>query len=189
MQFDEPVLTEVVFGGASRTRSFMCGALSERLDTAAELDFAVQLMNELVRGLPPERIGLHVCRGNWTSDESVALSGDYAPLIDTLNRVKVGVLFLELSTGRAGDSAVLRGLDENKRVAVGVANQKLDFAEPVEDIGRRIYDAVDLFGRERVMLTPDCGFATFADNPVASARMAEAKLKAIVEARDVVAGV
>ncbi len=188
VQFDEPVLTEVVFGGASRTRSFMCGALSERLDTAAELDFAVSLMNELVRGLPPERIGLHVCRGNWTADESVALSGDYAPLIDTLNRVKVGVLFLELCTGRAGDSAVLRGLGDDKRIAVGVANQKLDFVEPVEEIGRRISEATNIFGRERVMLTPDCGFATFADNPVASAMMAEAKLKAIVEARDMIAG-
>ena len=189
VQFDEPVLTEVVFGGASRTRSFMCGALSERLDAAAELDFAVGLMNELVRGLPPERIGLHVCRGNWTADESVALSGDYAPLIDTLNGVNVGVLFLELSTGRAGDSAVLRGLDEDKRIAVGVANQKLDFVEPVEEISRPMSEAIEMFGRERVMFTPDCGFATFADNPVASAKMAEAKLKAIVEARDIISAI
>jgi 5-methyltetrahydropteroyltriglutamate--homocysteine methyltransferase len=37
-------------------------------------------------------------------------------------------------------------------------------------------------GADRVLLTPDCGFATFADNPVASARVAEAKLRAIVEA-------
>ena len=186
VQFDEPVLTEVVFGGASRTRSFMCGALSERLESAKELDFAVDLMNELVRGLPAERIGLHICRGNWTADESAALSGDYAPLIETLNRVNVGVLFLELCTGRAGDSAVLRGLDEDKRIGVGVANQKLDFVEPVEEIGRRISDAIDLFGRERVMLTPDCGFATFADNPVASAKTAEAKLAAIVRARNLI---
>ena len=189
VQFDEPVLTEVVFGGASRTRSFMCGALSERLDAAAELDFAVSLMNELVSGLPRQRIGLHVCRGNWTADESVALSGDYAPLIDTLNGVNVGVLFLELSTGRAGDSAVLRGLDEDKRIAVGVANQKLDFVEPVDEISRRMSEAIEMFGRERVMFTPDCGFATFADNPVASAKMAEAKLKAIVEARDIIAAI
>ena len=71
--------------------------------------------------------------GNWTADESVALSGDYAPLIDTLNRVHVGTLFLEMCTGRAGDSAILRGLDEDKRIAVGVANQKLGFG----GIGRR----------------------------------------------------
>jgi 5-methyltetrahydropteroyltriglutamate--homocysteine methyltransferase len=39
-----------------------------------------------------------------------------------------------------------------------------------------------LVGVDRVLLTPDCGFATFADNPVASARVAEAKLRAIVDA-------
>ena len=186
VQFDEPVLTEVVFGGASRKRSFMCGALSERLDSAAELDFAVGLMNDLVRDLPAERIGLHICRGNWTSDESAALSGDYVPLIETLNRVNVGALFLELCTGRAGDTAVLRGLSDDKRIGVGVVNQKLDSVEPVEEIHRRISDAIDLFGRERVMLTPDCGFATFADNPVASAKTAEAKLEAIVKARNLI---
>ena len=42
--------------------------------------------------------------------------------------------------------------------------------------------AVRLFGPERVLLTPDCGFATFADSPVSSAAVAEAKLGAIVRA-------
>jgi hypothetical protein len=31
---------------------------------------------------------------------------------------------------------------------------------------------------------PDCGFATFADNPVASAPVAQAKLRAVVEASE-----
>jgi len=35
-----------------------------------------------------------------------------------------------------------------------------------------------------VLLTPDCGFATFADNPVASPQIAEAKLRVIVEAAE-----
>jgi 5-methyltetrahydropteroyltriglutamate--homocysteine methyltransferase len=41
--------------------------------------------------------------------------------------------------------------------------------------------AVDVFGPERVLLNPDCGFATFADNPVASAQIARAKLAVVVE--------
>ena len=39
-----------------------------------------------------------------------------------------------------------------------------------------------VFGPERVLLTPDRGFATFADNPVASAQVAQAKLHAIAQA-------
>ena len=42
--------------------------------------------------------------------------------------------------------------------------------------------AVALFGPHRVLLTPDCGFATFADNPVASAATAEAKFAAVAQA-------
>ena len=184
VQFDEPVLTEVVFGSASQKRSFMCGALSEKLEPEVELDFALGLLNEVVHGLPQERLGLHICRGNWTRDESAALAGDYRPLIGILQGAQVGSLFLELCTERAGEAEVLRAIPGDKRIAVGVVNQKLDAVESVEEIGRRIRAAVDLFGRERVLLTPDCGFATFADNPVASAAVAEAKLSAIVEARD-----
>lgn len=188
VQFDEPVLTEVVFGSATGNRSFMCGALSEKLEASMELDFAVGLLNEVVRGLPGERLGLHICRGNWTRDESAALSGGYGALMDVLKRVDVGALFLELCTERAGDVDVLKAVPDDKRVGVGVVNQKLDSVELVEDIRRRISQAINLFGEARVLLTPDCGFATFADNPVASAHVAEAKLKAIVDARDLIGG-
>ena len=186
VQFDEPVLTEVVFGAPSGNRTFMCGALSEKLAPAAELDFAAGLLNDVVAGLPPDRLGLHICRGNWTRDESAALSGDYRPLLDLLNRVQVGTLFLELSTPRAGEAAVLRSLPDDKRIAIGVVNQKLDAVESPEDIRRSIDLGLNLFGRERLLLTPDCGFATFADNPVASANTAEAKLRAIAQARELV---
>ena len=70
MPLDEPVLTEVVLGCRMAGRSFMCGELSERLEPARELDFAAGLLTEVVRGLPRERLGLHVCRGNRTRDDS-----------------------------------------------------------------------------------------------------------------------
>lgn len=37
-------------------------------------------------------------------------------------------------------------------------------------------------GADRVLLNPDCGFATFADNPISSAQVAEGKLRAMAEA-------
>src|SRR5690606_2145370 len=65
VQFDEPVLSEVVFSGAKSKRSFMCGALSESLGPAHELGFAKDLMNAVVDGFDRDRIAVHVCRGNW----------------------------------------------------------------------------------------------------------------------------
>jgi 5-methyltetrahydropteroyltriglutamate--homocysteine methyltransferase len=99
VQLDEPVLSEVVFGGAvAGNRTFMCGALGARRDTPEELAFAEDLLARVTRGLPPDRLALHVCRGNWTPDETVALRGDYRPLLGLLARAPVGTLFLELAT-------------------------------------------------------------------------------------------
>ena len=186
VQLDEPVLAEVVYTGAKNTRSFMCGALSEKGDTARELEFARGLINRVVAGLPRSRLGVHVCRGNWTRNEEAALAGDYRPLLPLLSSLEVGTLFLELCTPRAGELEVLAELPRDVRVAVGVVNQKHERVEPIGEIAERARRAVKLFGVERVLLTPDCGFATFADNPITSANVAEAKLTAIVKAAEVI---
>ncbi len=182
VQFDEPVLTEVVFTGAKNARSFMCGALSEKKDAATELAFARDLLNRVIEGLPRERTALHICRGNWTRDERAALAGDYRPLVPTLSEMNVGTYFLELCTPRAGEIELLKDLPRDRRIGVGVVNQKHDRIETVEEILAKARRAADLFGPDRVLLNSDCGFATFADNPVASAQTAEGKLRAIAGA-------
>ena len=42
--------------------------------------------------------------------------------------------------------------------------------------------AARLLGADRVLLNPDCGFATFADNPIASAVVAQGKLSVLARA-------
>lgn len=182
VQFDEPVLTEVVFGGEKHGTSFMCGALSARGSAESELGFARELLDAVVEGVPRDRVAVHVCRGNWTPDERAALRGDYRPLLDYLSRVKVGACLLELCTPRAGELDVLRALPSDKRVGVGAVNQKHADVESVDAITAHLRRAIDVLGRDRVLVVPDCGFATFADNPVASAEVAEAKLAALVQA-------
>ena len=171
MQLDEPVLAEVVFTGAKNTRSFMCGALSEKGDAAGELEFARGLVNRVVAGLPRARgsgctsagaTGPGTRRPRWR-----ATTGRWSPLLSSLD---VGTLFLELCTPRAGELDVLADLPRDVRIGVGVVNQKHDRVETVEEIAERARRAVKLFGADRVLLTPDCGFATFADNPVSSAQ-------------------
>jgi len=184
VQFDEPVLSEVVFarqkeGGG---RSFMCGALGEKKPIAEELAFARDLINAVVAGFPRERTAMHVCRGNWSPDESVALAGDYRALLPFFKQLDVGTFMLELATPRAGEIEVLRELPDDRRIGVGVVNQKLKTIESVDEVLARAETAIALFGAERVLLNPDCGFATFADNPLASSQIAEGKLRSIVAA-------
>ena len=54
--------------------------------------------------------------------------------------------------------------------------------ESVDQIVQQAEAAIRVLGPERVLLNPDCGFATFADNPIASAEIATAKLAAISQA-------
>ena len=182
VQLDEPVLSEVVFSGPKSRPSFMCGALSETRDPGYELGFARDLVNAVIDGLPRERIALHVCRGNWTPDESVALAGSYQPLLETLKAMKVGAYLLEMCTPRAGEMEILQALPADARIGVGVVNQKHAEPEAIDEVAAKVRRAIDLFGRERVLLHPDCGFATFADNPICSAGSAETKLAVIARA-------
>ncbi len=182
IQLDEPVLSEVVFSGAKNRRSFMCGALSESRGPEHELGFARELVNAAIAEAPRERIALHVCRGNWTPDESVALAGSYAPLVETLAEMRVGAYLLEMCTPRAGEVEVLRALPDDARLGLGVVNQKHAACEAPAEVAAKIERAADLFGARRLLLHPDCGFATFADNPICQADAAEAKLRVIAQA-------
>lgn len=77
---------------------------------------------------------------------------------------------------------LLRSLPTDARIGVGVVNQKCRDTEIPADVATRINRAIELFGVERVLLHPDCGFATFADSPICGSSSAEEKLAVIAEA-------
>lgn len=185
VQLDEPVLSEVVFSGPKNARSFMCGALSERGDAGYELSFAGELINAVCEGFPREKLAMHVCRGNWTPDENMALSGGYEALLPLFNKLNIGRLILEFCTPRAGDLHVLENLRSDISVGLGVLNPKTSEVETVDSIVDRARECISILGVERVTLNPDCGFATFADNPVNSSDIAEAKLASAVKAAEI----
>ena len=187
VQFDEPVLTEVVFAGATTQRGRSCaGRWARRRPPAEELAFAGRLINRRrLAGLPRDRARpARLPRQLVAATRRVALRGAYRPLLRFFSTLPVGTFFLELCTPRAGELDALRDLPADRRIGLGVVNQKLDRVESVEEIVTKARKAIQLFGKERVLLTPDCGFATFADNPVASVKVAEEKLRNIARARD-----
>lgn len=185
IQLDEPVLTEVLYGKQGQGgRTFMCGALGERGAQDEELAFAQKLLGQVTEGFPTDRLALHVCRGNWTTDETSALTGGYEPLVLLFRSLNVGTLVLELCTPRAGELEALAGIRDDQRVGVGVLNKKDSADDTVDDVIARAERAIELFGSERVLLNTDCGFATFADNPIQSARAAERDLSLMAQARD-----
>jgi 5-methyltetrahydropteroyltriglutamate--homocysteine methyltransferase len=184
VQFDEPVLTELVFT-QGQTRTFMCAALAARKDPAEELEFAVDLINRVVAGLDRVRIGLHVCRGNWSQKEQILLKGSYHPLAPYLARLNVRQLVLEFATPRAGELRALLGVREiveRKELGLGVVNPRTPETEPVKAILERVEEALQYLPPERIFLNPDCGFGTFSSRPMNSVEEAIRKLEALAQA-------
>ena len=179
IQFDEPVLSEVVFSKETKSRTFMCGALGEKKPSLEELDFAALLLDNLIADFDRSRIAVHICRGNWTRDESKALSGPYTALTPYFNKISVGNLFLEYATSRAGDLNFLSTLGNRFNLGIGLVNQKSDSIESEFDIIDKITEIKGILGKhftKKIFLTPDCGFATFADSPVSSTKIAQEKI-------------
>ena len=177
VQFDEPVLTELVFT-QGETLTFMCAALAARKDPAEELELAVRLMNEVLAGFEQMRTAIHVCRGNWSQDESTLLSGSYHPLLPILERMNVRQVVLEYATPRAGELLVVPG----KELGLGVVNPRTPDVETVDSVVERARAALASVTPERLLLNPDCGFGTFATRPMATAEVAEAKIGVMAEA-------
>ena len=181
IQLDEPTLTQVVYGEES-AETFMCAALAARRDPTEELEFALQLMNETVSGIEGCRIGVHVCRGNWSRREDVLLEGNYGPLMPYLVQMNVDQLVLEMATPRAGEIAVFREYANEKEIGLGVVNPRSDEVEDAETIVKRVKALLQYFDPEKIFLNPDCGFGTFAERPMNTAEVAFHKLEAMSEA-------
>ena len=188
IQFDEPVLTEVVFS-EGKTRSFMCAALSEKKDPTEELKFATKLIKSVIDYAKKKGVlvSLHVCRGNWSRDESILLTGPYTPLLPLFEETLPNILTLEFSTPRAGEISSLFSstlIRDNCILGLGVMNPRTDDIEPLEDILYRVEEVMQYIPKERIWLNPDCGFATFANRPVSTMEIIDKKLARLNEAKN-----
>ncbi|MGF7029191.1 5-methyltetrahydropteroyltriglutamate--homocysteine methyltransferase [Paenibacillus mucilaginosus] len=189
IQFDEPVLTEVVFT-EGKPRSFMCAALSERKDPKEELEFAGSLIGQIMEHIDRTKTvaSLHVCRGNWSKNESTLLTGPYTPLLELLAKVNPDLLTLEFSTPRAGELNSLLAdprIVEHTALGLGVINPRTDEIETVDPIVSRVEEAMTYLPMERLWLNPDCGFATFSNSPVNVLETISGKIRSLTEAASI----
>ncbi|GIQ70498.1 5-methyltetrahydropteroyltriglutamate--homocysteine methyltransferase [Xylanibacillus composti] len=189
IQLDEPVLTEVVFT-EGKPRSFMCAALSERKDPKEELEFASSLIGQIMDHIDRTRTvaSLHVCRGNWSKDERILLTGPYTPLLELFAKVNPDLLTLEFSTPRAGELSSLLAdsrIVEQSALGLGVMNPRNDETEKVDAILARVEEAMTYLPKENIWLNPDCGFATFANSPVNVLDNISGKIRALTEAASI----
>lgn len=183
VQFDEPVLTELVFTQKNANRTFMCGALTAKADAEVEIEFALGLMNRVMEGMRGRgtKLGVHICRGNWSREDDILLRGPYFPLIPYLSRVNVDQLVLEYATPRAGEIEAIKEFT-HAEIGFGVVNPRTEEIETAEEIVEKVNQLLKFMPANQIYLNPDCGFGTFAQRPMNSEQIASAKLKVMSEA-------
>ncbi|MYC29652.1 MAG: cobalamin-independent methionine synthase II family protein [Chloroflexi bacterium] len=181
IQYDEPILTQVVLGEES-SETFMCASLPQRRDPTTELEFALRLMNEVAEGIEGIKLGVHVCRGNWSRKEEVLLTGNYGPLLPYLVQMNIDQLVLECATPRAGEMEVFKEYANEKEIGLGVVNPRIDELETPAQIVERVDEMLQYFDPDKIYLNPDCGFGTFAERNINTSEGAFHKMRVIAEA-------
>jgi methionine synthase II (cobalamin-independent) len=125
-------------------------------------------------------IAIHLCRGNnrgaWFGE------GSYAPIAEKLfNAIICERFLLEFDSARSGGFAPLQRVPRHKIVVLGLITTKTGAMEQVDDLLRRIDEAVQHFPMENLALSPQCGFATFAAGNPLSWDEQRRKLELVVE--------
>jgi 5-methyltetrahydropteroyltriglutamate--homocysteine methyltransferase len=150
------------------------------------VEMHITAINKGIEGIPPDRVRLHVCYGNWEGPHihDIAL----ATILPALYQANVGALSIEFSNPRhAHEYAALKEhpLPKEMLLIPGVIDTTSNFVEHPEVVARRIGDAVDAVGdRERVIASTDCGFGTFTNREWVVEPAVWLKLKALSDGAD-----
>ena len=180
VQLDEPAVGNFV---DFRYTKWLLALNGWKLKDLKELHrIASDLINMTVKGVSGIKVGVHICRGNWRSDEQHYSDGGYEKMIEEILDMKVKRLVLEYATKRAGSYQVFKDNPWHGEIGLGVIDVKDPRVETPREIVKRVEDASKVFGEENIVLNPDCGFASGRPWPVVSRQIAYAKLAAQTEA-------
>jgi 5-methyltetrahydropteroyltriglutamate--homocysteine methyltransferase len=142
----------------------------------------VEALNHALAGIPPERLRMHLCWGNYEGPHhcDVAL----ADVIDIVFKARPSAIALEAANPRHAHEWQLFEtvkLPDGKVLIPGVIESKSNFVEHPELIAQRIGRYANLVGRENVMAGSDCGYGTWVGQSAVDPDVVWAKLAAMAE--------
>ena len=143
----------------------------------------VDAINRATVNIPPDRIRLHVCWGNYDGPHTHDVP--LADVLPILYRARVGALSLPLANPRhQHEYPVMKRhpLPDGMLFLPGVIDTTTNYVEHPEVVANRICEAVDAVGdKTRVIASTDCGFGTFAGSEIVAHSVVWAKLRALTE--------
>jgi 5-methyltetrahydropteroyltriglutamate--homocysteine methyltransferase len=148
----------------------------------------VEALNAATANIPPERMRMHICWGNYEGphDHDIPLER----VVDiVLSARPATVLFEGANPRHEHEWTVWRdaAIAEDKLLAPGVIDTCSNYVEHPELIAQRIERFAGIVGADRVIASTDCGFGTFAGYGKIDPLVTAKKLKALREGADIAA--
>jgi 5-methyltetrahydropteroyltriglutamate--homocysteine methyltransferase len=123
----------------------------------------VEALNHALANVPPDRVRMHVCWGNYQGPHTHDLP--LAKILPVVLKAKPMALLLEGANPRhehEWEIWATQKLPDDKVLIPGIIASSQNYIEHPELVSQRIIRYANLVGRERVMAGSDCGFGTFA---------------------------
>ncbi len=151
----------------------------------ARIEANVAALNAATSNIPPERMRMHICWGNYEGphDHDIALE----KIIGTVMRARPATVLFEAANPRHDHEwAVWRdaAIPEDKLLAPGLIDTCSNYIEHPELIAQRLERYAAIVGADRVIASTDCGFGTFAGYGKIDPAVTSKKLAVLREGAD-----
>ncbi len=126
------------------------------------LPLAIEAINAALEGIPPQRVRLHVCWGNYAGPHHCDVP--FADIADEVVKANVGTIYPEGGNPRHEHEWRVFGdlqMPDGMKVILGVIDTKTNYIEHPQVVADRLVRVGKLIGRDRLMAGTDCGFDTF----------------------------
>ncbi len=142
----------------------------------------VEALNHAVANIPPERLRMHVCWGNYEGPHHHDVA--FSEIVDIVLAARPAAISFEAANPRHAHEWTLFErvkLPDGKVLIPGVIESKSNFIEHPELIAQRLARYAKLVGRENVIAGSDCGYGTWVGQAAVDRDVVWAKLAAMVE--------
>ncbi|WP_321389258.1 cobalamin-independent methionine synthase II family protein [Emcibacter sp.] len=149
----------------------------------------VEALNAATANIPPEKIRMHVCWGNYEGphDHDIALE----KTIDIILGARPATVLFEAANPRHEHEWKVWAdakIPDYKILAPGTIDTCSNYVEHPELIAQRIERFAGIVGPERVIASTDCGFGTFAGYGKIDPEVTWKKLRALRQGADIAGG-
>ena len=147
-----------------------------------QAELHVEALNHALRNVPPDRVRLHVCWGNYEGPHHH--DAPMEMVLPIALKARPQALLFESSNPRHAHEWTVFAeaqLPDDKILVPGVLDSTTNFVEHPRLVAERICRFAEIVGRERVIAGTDCGFSTFAGFGAVDPDITYAKLAAMAE--------